>query len=123
MKCPNCATNLLMTNRSGVEIDYCPQCRGIWLDKGELDKLIDREQNEYGARPASARPVSPSAGVAPQGRRSYDDDYDDAYEYDKRKNDDPTYRQPSGYYDDDHRPYDKRHKKKSMLGEIFDIFD
>lgn len=42
MKCPVCATDLRVTDRSGVEIDYCPQCRGVWLDRGELDKLIDR---------------------------------------------------------------------------------
>ncbi len=43
MQCPTCTiTNLLMTVREGVEIDYCPQCRGVWLDRGELDKLIDR---------------------------------------------------------------------------------
>lgn len=42
MKCPNDDTVLVMTDRQGVEIDYCPQCRGVWLDRGELDKIIDR---------------------------------------------------------------------------------
>ncbi|MCY7386540.1 MAG: zf-TFIIB domain-containing protein [Burkholderiales bacterium] len=43
MKCPNCTeTVLVMCDRQGVEIDYCPQCRGVWLDRGELDKLIER---------------------------------------------------------------------------------
>ncbi len=43
MKCPTCTnTDLLMTDRQGVEIDYCPQCRGVWLDRGELDKIIER---------------------------------------------------------------------------------
>lgn len=43
MKCPNCTTTaLVMTERLGVEIDYCPSCRGIWLDRGELDKLLDK---------------------------------------------------------------------------------
>lgn len=42
MKCPNCNVNLVMTERSGVEIDYCPECRGVWLDRGELDKIIER---------------------------------------------------------------------------------
>lgn len=42
MNCPQCATILVMSERSGVEIDYCPQCRGVWLDRGELDKIIDR---------------------------------------------------------------------------------
>lgn len=42
MKCPNCNETLVMTDRQGVEIDYCPKCRGVWLDKGELDKIIER---------------------------------------------------------------------------------
>lgn len=42
MNCPVDGTTLLVTGRSGVEIDYCPQCRGVWLDRGELDKIIDR---------------------------------------------------------------------------------
>jgi uncharacterized protein len=42
MICPNCQTELKMGDRSGVEIDYCPNCRGVWLDKGELDKIVDR---------------------------------------------------------------------------------
>ena len=43
MKCPNCNETLLMTHRNNIEIDYCPSCRGIWLDKGELDKLLEQE--------------------------------------------------------------------------------
>ncbi len=42
MKCPNCNVSLVMADRSGIEIDYCPECRGVWLDRGELDKIIDR---------------------------------------------------------------------------------
>ncbi len=43
MKCPTCAdSTLTMADRQGIEIDYCPQCRGVWLDRGELDKLIER---------------------------------------------------------------------------------
>jgi uncharacterized protein len=42
MKCPTCNVNLVMTDRSGIEIDYCPDCRGVWLDRGELDKIIER---------------------------------------------------------------------------------
>lgn len=43
MKCPHCTDSILvMSDRQGVEIDYCPQCRGVWLDRGELDKLIER---------------------------------------------------------------------------------
>ncbi len=42
MKCPSCNVSLVMTDRSGIEIDYCPDCRGVWLDRGELDKIIER---------------------------------------------------------------------------------
>ena len=42
MKCPTCEVALAITDRQGIEIDYCPQCRGVWLDRGELDKLIER---------------------------------------------------------------------------------
>lgn len=42
MKCPSCSVDLMMTDRSGIEIDYCPNCRGVWLDRGELDKIIER---------------------------------------------------------------------------------
>jgi Zn-finger nucleic acid-binding protein len=42
MNCPACAVELKIADRQGVEIDYCPKCRGVWLDRGELDKIIDR---------------------------------------------------------------------------------
>jgi uncharacterized protein len=42
MKCPSCDELLVMSDRLGVEIDYCPKCRGVWLDRGELDKIIER---------------------------------------------------------------------------------
>lgn len=44
MNCPSCGTNLVMSDRSGIEIDYCPSCRGVWLDRGELDKIVERSQ-------------------------------------------------------------------------------
>jgi Zn-finger nucleic acid-binding protein len=52
MKCPNCNATLVMSERQGIEIDYCPECRGVWLDRGELDKIIERsvivkDQPEY----------------------------------------------------------------------------
>lgn len=46
MDCPTCNVGLKMTERQGVEIDYCPQCRGVWLDRGELDKIIERSDSE-----------------------------------------------------------------------------
>lgn len=57
MKCPACKdANLLMTDRQGIEIDYCPECRGVWLDRGELDKLVERAERPAGERPRSDSP-------------------------------------------------------------------
>ena len=57
MKCPVCNIPLTMSERQGIEIDYCPQCRGVWLDRGELDKIIERSasapQRENRERPES----------------------------------------------------------------------
>ena len=65
MKCPTCPdSTLVMTERQGVEIDYCPACRGVWLDRGELDKLIERA----GTPPAAA--ASADATTRP-GYRSH----------------------------------------------------
>jgi Zn-finger nucleic acid-binding protein len=53
MQCPVCKNvNLVMSERQGIEIDYCPQCRGVWLDRGELDKMIERSA-------APAQPAGP----------------------------------------------------------------
>ena len=46
MNCPVDGTQLLMSERQGIEIDYCPQCRGVWLDRGELDKMIEKADRE-----------------------------------------------------------------------------
>lgn len=56
MKCPVCVdVDLVMTERKGIEIDYCPQCRGIWLDRGELDKIIDRSAGGESTQPPAAQ--------------------------------------------------------------------
>ena len=51
MKCPVCTVDLLMTDRNGIEVDYCPRCRGIWLDRGDLDTIIERSTGEQDRRP------------------------------------------------------------------------
>ena len=57
MQCPVCKTvSLTMAERSGIEIDYCPQCRGVWLDRGELDKIIDRAAPQGAPAPAVQQP-------------------------------------------------------------------
>ena len=50
MNCPVCNIALVMSERQGVEIDYCPQCRGVWLDRGELDKIVERSTSEMPQR-------------------------------------------------------------------------
>ena len=65
MSCPHCAVPLVMTDRQGVEIDYCPTCRGVWLDRGELDKIIERASRDMASLAGSA-PSAPAAyGHAP----------------------------------------------------------
>jgi len=100
MKCPVCTTvNLNMSDRQGVEIDYCPQCRGVWLDRGELDKLIERAQ------------AAPQAMQPPVPQYSQPQQHHQAAQHQQRG------------YDDRHR-YSKDYyprKKKSFLGEIFDF--
>ena len=73
MLCPHCHVGLAMATRANIEIDYCPKCRGVWLDRGELDKIIERSVAE--ATPAPA-PIA-------QPRRTRDDD--DDRDYDKRR--------------------------------------
>lgn len=99
MKCPVDDTVLSISDRHGVEIDWCPTCRGVWLDRGELDKMIERSMSE---------PTSPAAPGP-----SRPDDRDRAPDRDR-------------YGDGDHRDGDrdgrKRPKKKtSMLSELFDF--
>ena len=61
MKCPVCKTpDLLMADRQGIEVDYCPTCRGVWLDRGELDKLIERAADESVSKRRRQRQVSRS---------------------------------------------------------------
>ncbi len=68
MKCPVDGATLVMADRQGVEIDYCPECRGVWLDRGELDKIIERSAP---AAPPQA-PAAPPQAAAPRG---YEDDH------------------------------------------------
>lgn len=68
MKCPVCDVPLTMAERKGVEIDYCPQCRGVWLDRGELDKIIERSVSEE-------PPMAASKPERYEEKRYDDDDY------------------------------------------------
>ena len=93
MKCPIDNVDLVMSERHGIEIDYCPTCRGVWLDRGELDKIIER----------AALQTSPQPQQAPPPR--HDDRRADHY----RGRD----------FDDD--AYKHKRKRESFLGELFDF--
>jgi Zn-finger nucleic acid-binding protein len=95
-----------MSDRQGVEIDYCPKCRGVWLDRGELDKIIERASATFTVQapppipPGYAPP--PSSLPPPDYRRKHDDDDDDSY---RRKEGYPSHTK----------------KKSGFLGELFDF--
>jgi len=59
MSCPVCRVPLAMSDRQGIEIDYCPQCRGVWLDRGELDKIIERSAPAAAPAPPAPAPQAP----------------------------------------------------------------
>ena len=101
MNCPVCNETLLMTNRLEVEIDYCPNCRGIWLDRGELDKIIERSVPQ-----ATQKPYSLNALVS-----QHHDDDDDHYKHSNLRG-----HEHSGY-----NQYGVHKKKRGFLGELFDF--
>lgn len=91
MPCPVDGTALVMSERSGIEIDYCPTCRGVWLDRGELDKIIERS----GEQAPAPQPVPPPPRSAPWGAGGQQ-------------------------YGHDAHHYGHRKRKKSFLEELFD---
>ncbi len=98
MPCPVCKVPLTMSERQGVEIDYCPQCRGVWLDRGELDKIIERSANDSAPQPVAAPPLQQAPAQPYQGSGYGNPGY--------------GHGQSSKY------PYGKR--KKSFLEDLFD---
>lgn len=94
MLCPACKTvSLVMSERQGIEIDYCPQCRGVWLDRGELDKIIDRSLD--GAVVQQVQPAAvarPAPAPAPHHAHGHQDGY-----------------------------YGKKRKREGFLSDIFDF--
>ena len=107
MNCPIDNTELRITDRQGIEVDYCPKCRGVWLDRGELDKLIER---------AATTPAFLSRDDDRDRYRRDDDDRDRDRGYrddDRRDRDDRDYR-------GDDRGY-RKSKRRSLLEDLFDI--
>lgn len=103
MKCPLDDSDLVMSERQGIEIDYCPRCRGVWLDRGELDKIIERAAD---AVPSSQADRSEPARGRETPRETR-----------------PSFLRPASHDDDDDdrrsgKPY---RKKKSLLDDLFDF--
>jgi uncharacterized protein len=71
MQCPNDGSTLTMSERSGIEIDYCPQCRGVWLDRGELDKIIERSYAQPAPAPPQQQYGEPRAHPQHGGQHGY----------------------------------------------------
>lgn len=103
MSCPVDGTVLTMSERAGIEIDYCPTCRGVWLDRGELDKIIERNSEASAPPPQAPQAPQPHAAPpppqAPWGQQPYP----------------PQGQQSYGQYG--HKPHKRR---KSFLEELFD---
>lgn len=96
MQCPTDKTDLVMSERSGIEIDYCPKCRGVWLDRGELDKIIERSNVSQASSNATEAYEKPRYQEPQPGRSSHVNSYDD-------------------------RQYGKKRKKEGFLGDLFDF--
>ncbi|HYH74894.1 MAG TPA: zf-TFIIB domain-containing protein [Candidatus Saccharimonadales bacterium] len=108
MQCPVDGTTLVMSDRQGIEIDYCPQCRGVWLDRGEIDKIVERSMG--GPAPAAA-PVQhqPQQPYPQQTHSSHP--AQSHQEYRHHDDDDDHYRNQHGGH----------HKRKeNWLGDLFD---
>jgi len=103
MQCPIDGATLVMSERQGIEIDYCPQCRGVWLDRGEIDKIVERSVG------------APQPGSYQQQPRQ---EQRDERRYEKRDYEKKEYERRD--YDDDRR-HDKRHShhRESWLGDLF----
>ena len=105
--CPVCRVDLAMSEKQGVEIDYCPDCRGVWLDRGELEKLIARGMAEEQAWESRSRRPEPPA--EPRRERDYDGRDHRSDDYDRGK----------------HGGRGKHGKRgrKSWLETVFDVLD
>lgn len=124
MKCPVCKdTNLVMTERQSIEIDYCPECRGVWLDRGELDKIIERAERAMPVeRDLSYVEPPPKAKRGTEAPDLLDLEFAERrrLETARRYDDDDGDYRPERFRREEEHP---RGKRKSFLGELFDIFD
>lgn len=115
MNCPICKTvSLVMSERQGIEIDYCPQCRGVWLDRGELDKIIDRSATAAPAPRPEASPA-PFAGQPAPSHQSHQHQSHQSHPYPSQQpqQSHPASAPQGGYY--------KKKKREGFLSDLFDF--
>jgi Zn-finger nucleic acid-binding protein len=119
MLCPKCRVGLTIADRQGIEIDFCPNCRGVWLDRGELDKIIERAAGQY--QPQAQMGYGTQPGYPPQPPMGYPSQPyppQAGYQYDYDDDDDDQRRYQQGYPQPGHPHY---RKKKGFLGDMFDF--
>jgi Zn-finger nucleic acid-binding protein len=121
LMCPNCDGSMQAVQRAGVEFDMCPKCRGVWLDRGELEKLMamEREEAQVSAAPSGPSPFGrpqPAPDTRYGEQRPEPRRYDDNWRGDHKRHDDRKHYDR----DDDYRRHG-HHKKKRF--DLFDIFD
>jgi Zn-finger nucleic acid-binding protein len=109
--CPNDNAAMQTLDRNGVQFDMCPNCRGVWLDRGELEKLMASAAEE-------GRAAAPQAAPQPTYQQPIQQQHQQPWGGGQPQG----YRKPPRYKDDRHRDDDYRYKKKKRL-DIFDIFD
>ncbi|GAA3594349.1 zf-TFIIB domain-containing protein [Klugiella xanthotipulae] len=114
MECPIDNNTLVMSERNGIEIDYCPQCRGVWLDRGELDKIIERAGVVAPPAPAASGYAEP--GYAPQG---YPEPSYQPPAYPEQRYNEPRY-DDRRHNDHNNGHYGKKKKRENWLSELFD---
>ena len=101
MACPVDGATLVMSERSGIEIDYCPTCRGVWLDRGELDKIIERNAADTAQAPQAQQSAPPPQAPPPPQQAPWGQ----------------PHQQPYGGHGYGHKPHKRR---KSFLEDLFD---
>ena len=109
MDCPACKAVLALTERQGIEIDYCPKCRGVWLDRGELDKIVERAGQAQTDDSFASRNRSTGAAPSPGRHREDDDSDEERFRRERSNRDVPSH---AGPY---------RKKRSSWLGELLDF--
>ena len=134
MQCPICKdTALVMTERQSIEIDYCPQCRGVWLDRGELDKIIERSQQQEAVRFLPQNPIPPVQNAPPAVQPGYSQHGDSQAHGDQRGSHGGGWREgghqsshqsghqsQGGHQNQSGHQGQQSYRKKSFLQEMFD---